>query len=258
MSCTEVERCMATLFTQADARRAFLGEPGAVLQHFELSDEEREGLAHMDMTGLVLAGNSFSAKRAKYKRWMHALVKSVPQYDHFVEPQVLAAARALTLRRAARLGQSSQAAPDLQRRLDFIAWDSESHHNRDHMLNETEGLAPLGALWRSLQAAVLLNHHLLRCYAVSSGSPAKQSLHREHPRAGCSLSYLVLDDSTHSGIRDDLVLVNEQQDEVVRVALRVGGCVVMPADVLHRLERGNGPADPGRVLLVFKSLSAIQ
>ena len=47
-------------------------------------------------------------------------------------------------------------------------------------------------------------------------------------------------------------------DEVMRVALRFGGCVVMPADVLHRLERGNRPADPGRLLLVFKSLSAIQ
>lgn len=257
MSCTEVERCMAALFTQAEVRRTFLRDPQAVLQAFDLDENEREGLTHMDMTGLVLAGNSFSAKRAKHKRWMHTLVKAVPEYDGIVEPAALASARSVVAYRAACQASSGQAGLDL-RRLDFIAWDSDSHHNREHMLQEGKGLGPMLALWNSLKSAVLLNHHLLRCYAVSSSSPVKQSLHREHPRAGCSLTYLTLDADADLATLDELVLADERQNDMLRVRVRSGGCVVVPADLLHRFEHTSGPPGPGRLLLVFKSLSAIQ
>jgi hypothetical protein len=257
MSALDVELCLAALYTQAEARRAFLHSADSLLDRFSLSTDERDGLRAMDRAGLVLAGNSFSAKRAKQNRWMHTVVKAVQQFDALVTPQALAEVRSAV----AQWGrpQAAPASPrPLLRRLDFFEWEADSHHNREHMLAETPGLEALVGLWVGLQAGVLMNHHLLRCYAVSAACPAKQEIHREHPRPGTSMTYVCLTPDSGTPAPCDLVLHYENRAEVLRAPLAGGRVVVMPADVLHRFERTATceAADP--LLLVFKSLAAIQ
>ena len=258
MSATEVELCLARLYTNAQARRAFLADPLSVLGAFDLDASERDAFVNIDRAGLTLAANSFSAKRAKYKRWMHMQVKQVPQYEALVPAAILTEIRALVHRRAARqLGQQGDF-PRLQRRLDFIQFQADSHHNREHMLYETQGLQPLVTTWESLQAAVLLNHHLLRCYAVTTDAPQMQEVHREHPRPSTYLTCIAVDDGADAAATDHLVLFDERQEVVGRYPMQAGCCVVLPADVLHRIERAGAEGVAGRLLLVFKSLAAIQ
>jgi hypothetical protein len=126
------------------------------------------------------------------------------------------------------------------------------------MLRETPGLQPLVDAWAVLQPAVLLNHHLLRCYAVTTDAPQKQEAHREHPRPGAYLTYLAVDDGADPRLTDELVLLNEQKTPVARYPLRAGSCVVMAADILHQLVRATPTDTAGRLLVVFKSLAAIQ
>jgi hypothetical protein len=137
---------------------------------------------------LVLAGNSFPAKRSNYKRCMHSSVKSMLQFDNLVNPVDLKRVHDTVLS-ACKPGRPMQdAAARFLERADLIPWDRESHHNREHMLEETGGLYALMELWSALRSGVLLNHHLLRCYAIASVSPSKATAHREHPRPGVCMT----------------------------------------------------------------------
>ena len=215
-------------------------------------------MLNMDLAGLTLAGNSFSAKRAKYKRWMHTYHKQVVQYDTILSPRSWL--RYKRSRIAARSGNLARPDPTPE---SSAASTSSSSSPRVTTIGSTccarhPGLQPLVDAWAVLQPAVLLNHHLLRCYAVTTDAPQKQEAHREHPRPGAYLTYLAVDDGADPRFTDELVLLNEQKTSVARYPLRAGSCVVMAADILHQLVRATPTDTAGRLLVVFKSLAAIQ
>jgi hypothetical protein len=258
MPSTDVELCMATLYTNAEARREFLRSPETVLDRFHLTDEERHGFLAIDRAGLVLAGNGFSAKRAKYNRWMHTLVKPVQQFDGLLEPGMLAAA----LETIAHASRTDDRAPDgpceLMKRVDFFEWEANSHHNREHMLSEADGLPALVNIWARLQATVLLNHHLLRCYAVSAGCAAKLSVHREYPRPGTYLTYICLAPDRNGRWAAETAIHYEDEREIMRTPFGEGRVTVIPADVLHCFALREESSKAGPLVLAFKSLAAIQ
>jgi hypothetical protein len=231
-----------------------------VLASFELTSDEHQALLELDRPGLTLAGNSFSAKRAKYKRWMHTQVKQVPVYASLIPPPLLAGIGALIRERASRQANVTACLPHvrLRQRLDFVPFQAQSLHNREHMLYELPGLQALATTWELLRSAVLLNHHMLRCYGITAGAPQKTEIHREHPRPGTFLTYVVVNEGAEALKEAHLELLNERHEVVGRFALGAGTAVVMSADILHRVDPAGASGSAGPLLLVFKSLAAIQ
>ncbi len=64
MSAAETETILARLYVDAAFRARFLSEPNTALVEVGASAETRRLLASIDREGLVLAAQSFAAKRA--------------------------------------------------------------------------------------------------------------------------------------------------------------------------------------------------
>ncbi len=65
MSSPNFERVLALLYSDEDARVAFLADPGSFLDGYILSQSERLSLIQIDRVGLQFAAESFAKKRSK-------------------------------------------------------------------------------------------------------------------------------------------------------------------------------------------------
>lgn len=63
-----LETVLARLYVDAEARARFLADPWAESQRHGLSPEDADALARIDRVGLVMAANSYAAKRAHHRR----------------------------------------------------------------------------------------------------------------------------------------------------------------------------------------------
>ncbi len=63
MSSPEFEVVLARLYSEADFRVRFLEDPDRTVEPFGLTDDERDSLSRLDMTGLELAAESYAKKR---------------------------------------------------------------------------------------------------------------------------------------------------------------------------------------------------
>lgn len=64
MSGPRLEAFLARLYTDAELRARFLADPAREAERAGFGADEREALAAIDRDGLVLAAESFAAKRA--------------------------------------------------------------------------------------------------------------------------------------------------------------------------------------------------
>lgn len=63
MNAQRLEAFLARLYTDAEARRAFLADPYAATARARLDQAASDALAAIDLTGLELAAKSFEQKR---------------------------------------------------------------------------------------------------------------------------------------------------------------------------------------------------
>lgn len=66
--CHTLESFLARLYTDAATRARFLEDPRGEAARAGLTEAEQERLAHLDVTGLGLAAESFARKRAAKER----------------------------------------------------------------------------------------------------------------------------------------------------------------------------------------------
>lgn len=211
----------------------------------------------MDKAGLVLAGNSYAAKRAHHGRWMHSAVRSMMQFDGFVNEAQLCAIRGL----AEAWGLTApgmQTGARLLERVDFIAWKEDVRHNCEHMLEEAPGLQALAGVWALLRSSALLNHHLLRCCVVSVDAPGQWRMRLEQQRPGAYLACLALEGAEATGGEPavEMLVEGAGAGEPLRLPLAQARVHIVPADLPCRFVVPVG-ATPPRAL-VFLSMAAVQ
>jgi len=68
MNTPALEKFLATLYVDADARQRFLKSPYTEASRAGLSEEQCRALEEIDRIGLEMAARSLSAKRGKVKR----------------------------------------------------------------------------------------------------------------------------------------------------------------------------------------------
>jgi hypothetical protein len=66
MSSPAFEVVLARLYTDRSFREQFLRDPSMALAHIDLTATERADLAGIDRVGLVMAAESYSAKRSRH------------------------------------------------------------------------------------------------------------------------------------------------------------------------------------------------
>lgn len=259
MSGFEVEKCLAALYTHADLRQEFLHAPDQVLARFELTDGERDGLLHIDKVGLVVAGNCYGAKRAKYIQWMHALALTVQSFERLVATSLLkAAAEEMLAYRASHQRADAPAAIGQAGVYDFLDWDTASSYSLDCLLQEQEGLSDVLGVWSRLKTSPLKNHHLLRCLALSV-SEAGRGMNSHHDRPGAYMTYLCMPSIALAPATEEVVLRVANDSGVTRkFSLKPENCVIVPAHMSQGFDEKEGEPALAPQVLVFKSLAAVE
>ncbi|MEO8101158.1 MAG: hypothetical protein ABI790_01440 [Betaproteobacteria bacterium] len=68
MSQISLEAYLARLYTDIDAREAFLADPEGAAQAAGLCDDDTAALRHIDQAGLRMAADSYAHKRTQHRR----------------------------------------------------------------------------------------------------------------------------------------------------------------------------------------------
>jgi hypothetical protein len=84
MNSPELERFLATLYVDADARARFLEAPQEEARRAGLADEQCRALERIDRVGLEMAARSFERKRAVKERRRGVQGRSTPLWSRLL------------------------------------------------------------------------------------------------------------------------------------------------------------------------------
>ncbi len=80
MSSPAFEACLAKLYTDPVARKAFLADPVGTAREFGLTEANANALRNIDKVGLHMAAASFAHKRAQHRLPKKKLHQSLLQW----------------------------------------------------------------------------------------------------------------------------------------------------------------------------------
>lgn len=243
---SNLEEYLAKLYSQGSFRREFLESPGEMLLKSNLTAKECQALLDGDMVGIRLAGNIYSAKRGKYRRWTHGIVYSAQEWPNFITATVagLIASEAVEFKNNAENENGV---------IDLVDWTPHNLHNRETSLADGGVFPEILKIWRILRESHLFNHHLLRCYIRVVNGRQRITPLGDQP-LGIYESYLNLANSTDLG-RGTLIAFGEIRGCQFEAKLAPTGLITLPAQVAHQIIPIGRPGED--IILGFRTLYSV-